>query len=55
MKMTSLNTILFVFIAVSGYYQYFMYGTPPEQSLWVGIGFTLILALYLYMLKKRRG
>lgn len=52
--MSTLNTILFIFFATYGYYQYFAYGAPVERSLVVGIAFTFILVLYLFLLKHRR-
>jgi len=53
-RLPLLNISLFVVFAMSGYVQYFLHGSPPEQSLWIGIAFTLILVIYLYLLHHRQ-
>lgn len=53
-KLSNFNTVLFVFFATYGYYQYFILSAPPERSLSVGIAFTLILVLYQFLLRHRK-
>jgi hypothetical protein len=53
-KISTFNTVLFVFFATYGYYQYFIYDAPPERSLSVGIAFTLIVVLYQVLLRQRK-
>lgn len=54
MHLPTFNTILFVFFATYGFYQYFAYGAPAERSLVVGLAFTFILILYQILLRQRR-
>lgn len=49
-----INIMLFLSFACAGYIEYFFREAPPERSLFVGLGFTVILALYLFMLKLRK-
>lgn len=53
-KTKLLNLFLFTLLASTGYVQYFWEGAPAYPSLWVGIGFTLILILYIYLVKQRK-
>lgn len=53
-KLSTFNTVLFVFFATYGYYHYFVYSAPPERSLSVGIAFTVILVLYQWLLRHRK-
>ena len=53
-KLSSFNTVLFVFFATHGYYQYFILKAPPERSLSVGIAFSIILVLYRWLLSQRK-
>ena len=48
------NLFLFTILACTGYVQYFLNGVPAHQSLYVGIGFTLILMLYVYLVQLRK-
>lgn len=53
-RLQMLNLVLFTSTAIMGYLQYFLHGAPPERSLYVGIGFTVILVLYLFIVNRRR-
>lgn len=53
-RLSTLNTVMFVFFATFGYYQYFFLKAPAERSLVVGIAFTLILILYQWLLRQRK-
>lgn len=53
-KLSTLNTVLFVFFATYGYYQYYIHGAPAERSLSVGIAFSIILVLYQLLLHQRK-
>lgn len=52
-RMEMLNIALFTFFAILGYVQYFVRQAPASNSLAMGIGFSLILGLYLMMLRVR--
>lgn len=52
-RMEMLNIALFTFFAILGYVQYFVRQAPAGNSLAMGIGFTLILGLYLILLRAR--
>lgn len=54
-KTKLMNLFLFTMLACSGYVQYFWQGEPAYPSLWVGNGFTLILILYVYLVKQRKN
>jgi hypothetical protein len=49
------NIVLFLAFAATGYIEYFYRQAPPERSLYLGLGFTMILGLYLFMLKLRKS
>lgn len=53
-NMPYINIVLFLSFAASGYIAYFFRQAPPERSLYVGLGFTVILPIYLFMLKMRK-
>ncbi|MGV3523798.1 MAG: hypothetical protein ACO1RX_06205 [Candidatus Sericytochromatia bacterium] len=53
-RVESFNVVLFVFFALAGYVQYFMHDSPPERSLYLGLAFTVILVLYMFLLQHRR-
>ncbi|PIQ23706.1 hypothetical protein COW36_20200 [bacterium (Candidatus Blackallbacteria) CG17_big_fil_post_rev_8_21_14_2_50_48_46] len=52
-KFKYINMLLFTSIAFNGYLQYFFRHVEAERSLYPGIGFTLILILYLFMVWHR--
>lgn len=52
-RMEMLNVTLFTFFAILGYVQYFVHRAPAANSLVLGVGFTVILALYLFLLRHR--
>jgi len=47
------NLFLFSTFAIYGYLQYFMRQAPPERSLHIGIAFSIILPLYILLVKQR--
>lgn len=53
-RIEMLNIVLFTFFAILGYVQYFFRHAPAANSLSMGIGFTAILLLYLFMVRHRQ-
>lgn len=50
-RLPLLNISIFIVAATSGYVAYFIHGIP--SSLTLGIAFTVILVLYIYLLEQR--
>ncbi len=53
-RLQMLNLTMFTFFAILSFVQYFLHQAPVLSSLVPGIGFTVILALYIYILSLRR-
>lgn len=53
-RIALINLFLFTIFALTGYVEYFFRHAPPERSLSMGVAFTVILLLYLFLLQHRK-